>query len=119
MSRPVQHPWLVLEIYHPQKQAQAWSLNNWITESHARTQQWRAGQYNAPVAWIWNEGRSIPRDAIQGGEERGQPLYICRAYYEVRACRLVVHSAADFTIHMVTRADSVSFSLTSCKRNAH
>jgi hypothetical protein len=65
-----------------EKQAHAWSAGNWVVESHARTKQWRAGQYNAPVAWIWNEGKSIPRDAIQGGEERGEPLYICRAYHE-------------------------------------
>ncbi|KAF9227291.1 carbohydrate-binding module family 12 protein [Gyrodon lividus] len=65
-----------------EKKAQQWSLNNWIVESQARTQQWRSGGYNAPVAWIWNEGKSIPRDAIQGGEERGEQLYICRAYHE-------------------------------------
>jgi len=65
-----------------ENEAHAWSLNNWITESQARTQQWRAGRYDAPIAWVWNEGTSIPRDAIQGGEERGEVLYICRAYHE-------------------------------------
>jgi len=65
-----------------EKQAHAWTLNNWITESQARTQQWRSGKYNAPVAWIWCEGKNIPRDAIQGGEEHGEVLYICRAYHE-------------------------------------
>lgn len=67
-----------------QQQAHAWSASRWVEESQARTQQWRAGQYNAPVAWVWNEGKFIPRDAIQGGEERGEILYICRAYHEVR-----------------------------------
>ncbi|KAH0827930.1 hypothetical protein J3R83DRAFT_3563 [Lanmaoa asiatica] len=66
-----------------EKQAHAWSASQWVGESQTRTQQWRAGQYNAPVAWIWNEGRTIPRDAIQGGEERGEALYICRAYHDV------------------------------------
>lgn len=65
-----------------EKEAHAWSLNNWISESQARTQQWRAGRYDEPVAWVWNEGKSIPRDAIQGGEERGEALYISRAYHE-------------------------------------
>jgi len=63
-------------------QAQAWSASRWIQDSQIRTQQWREGKYNAPVAWIWNEGKSIPRDAIQGGEERGEALYICRVYHE-------------------------------------
>jgi len=63
-------------------QVQAWSASNWVQESQTRTRQWKAGQYNGPVAWIWNEGKSIPRDAIQGGEERGEYLYICRAYHE-------------------------------------
>jgi hypothetical protein len=66
-----------------QKKAHVWSLNNWIVESQARTQEWRSGRYNQPVAWIFNEGKSIPHDAIQGGEERGERLYICRAYHEV------------------------------------
>ncbi|KAF9241652.1 carbohydrate-binding module family 12 protein [Melanogaster broomeanus] len=66
-----------------EKKTHEWASNNWIRESQARTQQWRSGQYNAPVAWIWNEGTSIPRDAIQGGEEDGEPHYICRAYQDV------------------------------------
>ncbi|KAF8444671.1 carbohydrate-binding module family 12 protein [Boletus edulis BED1] len=65
-----------------EKQAHAWTLDNWMAESQARTQQWRSGQYDSPVAWIWCEGKNIPRDAIQGGEERGETLYICRAYHE-------------------------------------
>jgi len=76
-----------------EKKAHVWSLNNWIVESQARTQEWRSGRYNQPVAWIFNEGKSIPHDAIQGGEERGERLYICRAYHEGglmvgKACRV-------------------------------
>ncbi|KAH7926685.1 carbohydrate-binding module family 12 protein [Leucogyrophana mollusca] len=65
-----------------EKKAHLWSLNSWITEAQTRTAQFRNGQYNGPVAWVWNEGKNIPSDAIEGGNERGQPLYICRAYYE-------------------------------------
>ncbi|KAG6375423.1 carbohydrate-binding module family 12 protein [Boletus reticuloceps] len=65
-----------------EKQAHAWTLDKWIAESQARTQQWRSGRYDSPVAWIWCEGKNIPRDAIQGGEEHGETLYICRAYHE-------------------------------------
>ncbi|KAG9316681.1 hypothetical protein JVU11DRAFT_2741 [Chiua virens] len=62
--------------------ARAWSANAWVTDSQARTRQWRAGRHNAPIAWIWNEGRSIPRDAIRGGEEHGEAVYICRVYHQ-------------------------------------
>lgn len=99
-------PWRLIVS---QKQAHVWSASNWVQDSQVRTQQWRAGQYNAPVAWIWNEGKSIPRDAIQGGEERGEHLYICRVYHEVRTCHTVVNSATD--VHTINRAESVSLSL--------
>ncbi|KAH7888634.1 carbohydrate-binding module family 12 protein [Phlebopus sp. FC_14] len=65
-----------------EKQAQQWSSHNWVADAQLRTQQFRSGQYQAPVAWVWNEGKQIPRDAIQGGEERGERLYICRAYHD-------------------------------------
>lgn len=106
----VYHPQLALGgLIVSQENAQAWSLNKWIQESQARTQQWRAGRYNERVAWVWNEGTTIPRDAIQGGEERGEALYICRSYHEVRTSQPVVSSATD--THTVTRAESVSFDL--------
>ncbi|KAI6021486.1 carbohydrate-binding module family 12 protein [Pisolithus microcarpus] len=62
--------------------------HNW---AELATEQFRNGRYPGPVAWVFNEGKSIPRDAIQGGEERGEYLYICRAYHEVligKACRV-------------------------------
>lgn len=99
-------PWRLIVS---QKRAQAWSESKWITESQARTQQWRAGQHSAPVAWIWNEGQHIPRDAIQGGEERGEALYICRAYRDVRTCNPAVKGVAN--VSTVTRVESVRFSL--------
>ncbi|KAH7915199.1 carbohydrate-binding module family 12 protein [Hygrophoropsis aurantiaca] len=65
-----------------EKKAHLWSLTNWANEAQARTVQFRNGQLRQPVAWVWNEGKNIPQDAIQGGTERGGPLYICRAYQE-------------------------------------
>jgi len=65
-----------------QKKAHAWSYNNWLKDAEQRTRAFRSGNYPGPVAWVLNEGKYIPPDAIEGGFERGAPLYICRAYYE-------------------------------------
>ncbi|KAI6134605.1 carbohydrate-binding module family 12 protein [Pisolithus thermaeus] len=65
-----------------ENQAHNWAESTWLRDAQARTEQFRSGRYPGPVAWVLNEGRSIPRDAIQGGEERGERLYICRAYHE-------------------------------------
>jgi len=65
-----------------EKKAHLWSLNSWLKDAEQRTQAFRSGNYPGPVAWVLNQGKDIPRDAIQGGFERGAPLYICRAYYE-------------------------------------
>jgi len=53
-----------------------------VQEAESRTLQFRRGTYNAPVAWILNEGKDIPSDAVEGGHEHNQPLYICRAYQD-------------------------------------
>ncbi|KAG1751615.1 carbohydrate-binding module family 12 protein [Suillus paluster] len=65
-----------------EKKAHVWSQNNWLRDAEQRTKAFRSGNYPGPVAWVLNEGKSIPRDAIEGGFERGAPLYICRAYHE-------------------------------------
>ncbi|EGN99972.1 carbohydrate-binding module family 12 protein [Serpula lacrymans var. lacrymans S7.3] len=65
-----------------EKKAHLWSLNNWITEAQSRTYQYRNGNYPSPVAWVLTQGKNIPTDAIEGGYERGEPLYICRAYQD-------------------------------------
>ncbi|KAG2146418.1 carbohydrate-binding module family 12 protein [Suillus bovinus] len=72
-----------------EQRAHAWSQGNWLRDAEQRTQAFRRGNYPAPVAWILTEGKNIPPDAIEGGFERGAPLYICRAYCEAmvgKAC---------------------------------
>ncbi|KAI6157853.1 carbohydrate-binding module family 12 protein [Pisolithus tinctorius] len=76
-----------------EKQAHNWAESTWLRDAQARTEQFRSGRYPGPVAWVLNEGKDIPRDAIQGGEERGERLYICRVYHEGglmigKACRV-------------------------------
>lgn len=65
-----------------EKKARAWSQANWLHDAEQRTQAFRSGNYHAPVAWVLNRGKNIPSNAIEGGSERGAPLYICRAYCE-------------------------------------
>lgn len=76
-----------------EKRGESWASDFHQREALERTQQYRSGQYQGPVAWILNEGKNMPRDAIQGGEERGERLYICRAYHKGglmvgKACRV-------------------------------
>ncbi|KAG2074541.1 carbohydrate-binding module family 12 protein [Suillus decipiens] len=65
-----------------EKKARVWSQGNWLHDAEQRTQAFRSGNYPGPVAWVLNRGRNIPSNAIEGGYERGAPLYICRAYCE-------------------------------------
>lgn len=65
-----------------EKKAHAWSQGNWLRDAEQRTQAFRSGNYPGPVAWVLNHGKNIPSNAIEGGFERGAPLYICRAYCE-------------------------------------
>ncbi|KAG2150416.1 carbohydrate-binding module family 12 protein [Suillus clintonianus] len=77
-----------------EKKAHAWSLSNWIRDAEQRTKAFRSGHYPCPVAWVLNEGKNIPSDAIEGGFERGSSLYICRAYYE--GCIIVGKACSVF-----------------------
>ncbi|KAG1881378.1 carbohydrate-binding module family 12 protein [Suillus tomentosus] len=72
-----------------EKRAHVWSQGNWLRDAEQRTQAFRSGNYPGPVAWVLIKGKNIPPNAIEGGFERGAPLYICRAYYEAmvgKAC---------------------------------
>jgi len=60
----------------------AWALQNWIHDAEVRTNQYRSGQWNSPVGWVLNHGRNIPGDAIEAGEEKGNVLYIARAFQD-------------------------------------
>ena len=66
-----------------QKKSVTWALQNWIHDAEVRTNQYRSGQWNSPVGWVLNHGRNIPEDAIEAGEEKGNVLYIARAFQDV------------------------------------
>ncbi|EPQ57167.1 hypothetical protein GLOTRDRAFT_58343 [Gloeophyllum trabeum ATCC 11539] len=65
-----------------EKKAQVWAFQNWLHDAQARTEEYHRNGPRGPATWILNHGRNIPQNAIAGGEEHGEPLYIARAYYE-------------------------------------
>ncbi|KAH9924314.1 carbohydrate-binding module family 12 protein [Epithele typhae] len=66
-----------------EKKAHVWALQNWIHEGEQRTREYYEGRTRAPATWILIDGKDIPTNiAIAGGQEHGQPHYICRAFHE-------------------------------------
>lgn len=65
-----------------QKKAQTWGLQNWIQDARARTEVFYREGPKGPTTWVLVEGKNIPDGAITGGEEEGEPQYICRAFFE-------------------------------------
>ncbi|KAI0071721.1 carbohydrate-binding module family 12 protein [Panus rudis PR-1116 ss-1] len=66
-----------------EKKANVWALSNWLRDAQERTARFYREGPTAPVTWVLVEGKNIPTEqAIIGGEEGGQPIYICRAFHE-------------------------------------
>jgi hypothetical protein len=65
-----------------EKKAQVWSLQGWVRDAQARTDQYYQQGGRDRLAWILNKGRHMPKNAIVGGSEHGKDLYICRAFHE-------------------------------------
>jgi len=65
-----------------EKKAQIWSLQGWLRDAQARTDEFYQQGGRGNLAWILNKGRHIPENAIVGGHEHGKNLYICRAFHE-------------------------------------
>ncbi|KAI0790673.1 hypothetical protein C8Q75DRAFT_806071 [Abortiporus biennis] len=77
---------LVLLLLEPkneeEKNAQGWGLQSWLKDAKARTEDFYRNGPRGPTTWVLTHGRSIPPGALKAGEEYGDPLYVCRAYYE-------------------------------------
>ncbi|KZT29050.1 carbohydrate-binding module family 12 protein [Neolentinus lepideus HHB14362 ss-1] len=70
-----------------EKKASVWAFQNWLHDAQQRTEAFYRNGPSAPTTWVLVHGKNIPRGAIHGGEEHGQPLYICRAFYDVSSVR--------------------------------
>jgi len=54
----------------------------WLEEAQERTQRYYQQGPTSPVAWILVQGKQIPQNAIVGGQEGNNTLYIARAHHE-------------------------------------
>ncbi|KAG9119559.1 hypothetical protein FRC07_005368, partial [Ceratobasidium sp. 392] len=64
------------------KKAQAWGLQNWMTDAQRRTQQYHQSGSQGPT-WVLTHGTQIPQGAFVGGQDTdGSPLYIARTFFE-------------------------------------
>jgi hypothetical protein len=57
------------------------------------------------VVQVLVKGKDIPENAIVAGEERRQPLYIARTFYEV--CDIVSGFSSNETANVLRRAEFV------------
>ncbi|KAI8971188.1 carbohydrate-binding module family 12 protein [Trametes punicea] len=66
-----------------EKKANIWALQNWLHDAEMRTRDYYQNGPRGPATWVLVEGKDIPTNiAIVGGEEHGQPHYICRGFHE-------------------------------------
>ncbi|KAF5385906.1 hypothetical protein D9615_002392 [Tricholomella constricta] len=54
----------------------------WINEARARTDHFYREGPKGPATWVLVQGKNFPQYAIEVGQERNAPLYICRGYYD-------------------------------------
>lgn len=74
------------------KKADAWGLQNWLSDAQARAQRFRQNGPEGPVSWVLTNGKNIPNGAIVGGRDtNGDDLWIARAY-----CQGGVHPGKAF-----------------------
>ena len=59
------------------------SFRQWVEAAQMRTKELLEHGSPSPLLWVLVHGKGIPSNAIVAGEERRQPLYIARTFYEV------------------------------------
>jgi len=64
-----------------EQKAAAYAAQNWLGGAQARTESAQAGGITSPT-WCLVRGKEIPPGAVQGGEEQGHPIYVCRSFFE-------------------------------------
>ncbi|RQM04652.1 hypothetical protein DH86_00003762, partial [Scytalidium sp. 3C] len=76
------------------REALAFELQNWVLAAHKHTEEFFQNGPQGPVTWILNDAfPSNPHlldNAIRGGDEKGKPLYICRAPYHVKKYEVLI-----------------------------
>ncbi|KAK2460102.1 hypothetical protein APHAL10511_007868 [Amanita phalloides] len=62
------------------------SFKQWVEAAQLRTKDLQEHGSTSPLVWVLVHGKQIPPNAIVAGEERRQPLYIARTFYEGGIC---------------------------------
>lgn len=62
------------------------SFKQWAEAAQKNTRDILDHGSTSPLVWVLVHGKNIPPNAIVGGEERRQPLYIARTFYEGGIC---------------------------------
>lgn len=65
-----------------QKKTAVWALQKWLRDGQERTAYFYRNGPSSPTTWLLVQGKNFPQDLIPGGEENGQPLYICRGFHD-------------------------------------
>lgn len=94
-----------------QKKTAAWALQGWLREAQERTANFYQNGPTSPTTWLLVHGKNFPQNAIPGGEENGEPLYICRGFHDVRHCIHTSQSCALLTDICVYRVAFVSIGM--------
>jgi len=82
------------EKHDDEKDALAWSLQNWLREAHTRTDDFHRNGPRGPATWVLTQGRSIPPHAIVVGQEKSWTLYIARSFQD--GAILIGKASEDF-----------------------
>lgn len=56
--------------------------DNWQAGAEKRTQHYEENGQRPPVYWVLGQPGQLPQNAIVGGQENGESLYVARAFYE-------------------------------------
>jgi hypothetical protein len=65
-----------------EEKAMIWGAQAWLKNAQESTQRYYQQGPQGPVAWVLVQGKQIPQNAIVGGKEDNNTLYVARAFHE-------------------------------------
>ncbi|RDB26043.1 hypothetical protein Hypma_006139 [Hypsizygus marmoreus] len=86
VKKPIEKPHnkLIEELYGAARKPR--SFKQWEDAAKESTLELKQHGSPSPLVWVLVRGKDIPANAIVAGEERRQPLYIARTFYEGGIC---------------------------------
>ncbi len=83
------------------------SSRQWVEAAQVHTKELLEHGSTSPLVWVLVHGKGIPPNAIVAGEERRQPLYIARTFYEV-SITLHLYALTANRVNRLRRVEYVS-----------